>query len=310
MSPPKKGVKTAPEQAGDLLTRTGVGQAMRRQIASLPAHARLDQAVRMLVKFKMSALLVTGDTGRARGVVSKTDLMTAFYGDFSLDTPVDQIMVSPPATCRRSDSLDEALEVMRQARIHRLYVTDKDGLRVVGVLAYPDIVGLIYRICHNCEKSVFGRNSADAQGDVGRRLRVRQVMSPGVQACLETDSLTLVMEGLSQSGPGAMLIVDDNDRPAGVVSKTDLIMAYMHGLPAGVQAKEVMTTPVRLCDHNQPLIEALKQMIIPDVHRLFVHGDDPQEIIGVLSLSDAVRFRSGSCRACLSARIEINQSLA
>ena len=46
-------------------------------------------------------------------------------------------------------------------------------------------------------------------------------------------------------------------------------------------------------------------MIFWDVHRLFVARGEIQEIIGVLSLSDAARFRSGTCRACLVSRIAV-----
>jgi hypothetical protein len=43
-------------------------------------------------------------------------------------------------------------------------------------------------------------------------------------------------------------------------------------------------------------------MFLSDVQRLFVHAGDPLRVIGVLSLSDAARVRSGSCRACLPSR--------
>ena len=44
-------------------------------------------------------------------------------------------------------------------------------------------------------------------------------------------------------------------------------------------------------------------MIFSDVHRLMVYQDSPQNLVGVLSLSDVARFRSGTCRACLVSRI-------
>ena len=64
-----------------------------------------------------------------------------------------------------------------------------------------------------------------------------------------------------------------------------------------------MNSPVQACDANDPLVAALKTMIYSDVHRLFVYQDSPQNLVGVLSLSDVARFRSGTCRACLVSRI-------
>ena len=40
------------------------------------------------------------------------------------------------------------------------------------------------------------------------------------------------------------------------------------------------------------------------LHRLFVQQARPEDIVGVFSLSDAARIRSGSCQACMSSRIK------
>ena len=53
-------------------------------------------------------------------------------------------MVGPPLLCRQEDSLDAALDIMRSQRIHRLYVHGEDPWRAAGVLAYPDIVGMLF----------------------------------------------------------------------------------------------------------------------------------------------------------------------
>ena len=76
----------------------------------------------------------------------------------------------------------------------------------------------------------------------------------------------------------------------GVVSKTDLILAYKHGMPDRNQARTIMNFPVQACDSREPLVAALKTMIsYSDVHRLFVYQDSPQNLVGILSLSDVAR---------------------
>ena len=87
------------------------------------------------------------------------------------------------------------------------------------------------------------------------------------------------------------------------MSKTDLIIAYKHGLTLDVGVGSVMSTPVNACDAEADLSDAIQLMLIRDVQRIFVHAGIPDEISGVLSLSDAARFRSGSCRACTSSRL-------
>ena len=100
-----------------------VQDAMRRQVNKLPADAPLSQAIRAMIKYKINAVLVAGEAQEALGVVSKTDLMTAYYGGLPLETPAAHIMVGPPQFCQPQDSLDMALDQMREHRIHRLYVT-------------------------------------------------------------------------------------------------------------------------------------------------------------------------------------------
>ena len=97
-----------------------VQDAMRRQVIQLPAAALLSQAIRAMIKFKVNAILVTGQAQEPLGVVSKTDLMTAYYGGLPLETPVAGIMVGPPQFCQPQDSLDAALDQMREHGIHRV----------------------------------------------------------------------------------------------------------------------------------------------------------------------------------------------
>jgi CBS domain-containing protein len=137
------------------------------------------------------------------------------------------------------------------------------------------------------------------------RFRVREVMTPEIYGRREDDSLHQIMEGLAAYRFGAVLIRDGEGHPVGVVSKTDLILAYKHGIPPMAWAREVMTAPVQAVDAAGDLVDALKTMIFADVHRLFVYEESRRNLVGILSLSDVARFRSGTCRACLVSRIKM-----
>ena len=281
-----------------------VQDAMRRQVIQLPAAALLSQAIRAMIKFKVNAILVTDQAQKPLGVVSKTDLMTAYYGGLPLETPVAGIMVGPPQFCQPQDSLDAALDQMREHGIHRVYVSGEETETVTGVLAFPDIVGLLYRYCHRCDRSLLQR---DKQDDPQWRdqFYVREVMTPSVTFFAEKDSLWDVMGGLAAYKFGAVPIVAAAGHPVGVVSKSDLVMAYLHSVSPEAEAGTIMSSPVLACDQEELLLTIIKQMIYSDLHRIFVYKDQPQSLVGVLSLSDAARFRSGSCRACLVTRIKI-----
>ena len=291
-----------------MLGKLSVEEAMRRQVIGLSQKAAIDRSINYMIKYKVNALLTRDAEDKPSGVVSKTDIMGAYYAGLPIDSPLEFIMNAPPLFCRSDDSLDTALNLMRSNSIYRIYVLAPDTGNVVGVLAYPDIVGLLYRYCHACEYSHLGRKKNQPETPVVR-YRVRDVMTQPVKSFSHTASLVQVMEGLSAFRFGAVLITDSQNEPAGVISKSDLVLAYKHGISAETTAGTIMTSPVCACDENEYLELAIQKMIFSEVHRLFVYRKNPRSIVGVLSLSDAARLLSGSCHACVSSRIKIDQDI-
>ena len=284
-----------------------VSRAMRRQVICLEQHKTIDHGINTIIKHKVNALLAVDSQQQPAGVVSKTDIMGAYYAGLSTDSPLEYIMVSPPLYCKSRDSLETALEQMRTNKIYRLYVIDKDSEDLVGALAYPDIVGLLYQYCHQCEYSHLNRKRHPGESGAVHRFKVRELMTPGVKSIAMHETLTTVMEALSAYRLGAMLITDESGLPGGVISKTDLALAYKHGVSPTAAADTVMCAPVHSCDADSLLEEAIKKMILTDIHRLFVHEGNENYIVGVLSLSDAARGRSGSCHGCVSSRIKVEE---
>ncbi len=281
-----------------------VSQAMRRQVVSLPVTAEIGQGIRMMTRYRANAVLLT-DNGIPYGVASKTDLLSAYYAELPTQTPLGAVAGSQPIACFPDDLVEDALEIMAAAGVHRLYVTGANRDAVIGTVSYSDIVGLLYRYCRACERGTAKKRVKLAAIDPSAYLTVKEVMTPEVQACQESDQLFAVIEMISSHHVSAVLLQDGAQSAVGVISKTDLIMAYHHGLPPQTEAHKIMNTPVHSVSAGERLSTALQQMLIRDVQRLFVHrnASSPNLITGVLALSDAARFRSGSCRACTAGRI-------
>ena len=290
-----------------MLGKLSVKEVMRKQVIGLSQKAAIDQGINYMIKYKINALLTTDSEDNPSGVVSKTDIMGAYYAALPIDSPLEHIMNAPPLFCRADDSLDAALSQMRSSSIYRIYVRTPGNGDVVGVLAYPDIVGLLYRYCHTCEYSHLSREKANRHTEVVVRYQVRDVMTKPARSFSHKELLVQIMEGLSAFRFGAVLITDGHDEPAGVISKSDLALAYKHGISTETTADTIMSTPVQACEENEYLEIAIQKMIFTEVHRLFVYRKDPKNIVGVLSLSDAARLRSGSCHACVSSRIKIDE---
>ena len=279
-----------------------VKEAMRRQVIQLPQSAPIDYCINRMIKYKISSVLLVDENSQPAGVVSKTDLMGAFYAGLGTHMAAETIMIGPPFVCYPDDELEAALDSMQQNGIHRLYVLGADTREVVGVLAYPDIMGLLYRYCRVCDKGFLKSRRRGVQDNFDR-LKVKEVMTREVISYTQNEDLAFVIEGLTAHRFGAVLIRDSQGIAVGVVSKSDLVVAYKHGVTVDAKASTVMGTPVHACGSDADLSEAIQMMLFKDVQRIFVHADHPDDIIGILSLSDAARFRSGTCRACAPSRL-------
>jgi CBS domain-containing protein len=279
-----------------------VKEAMRRQVIQLPQRAPIDYCINRMIKYKISSILLVNEKEQPIGVVSKTDIVGAFYAGLPTYRAAKDIMIGPVLFCYPDDELETALDTMQQNGIHRLYVLGADAREVVGVLAYPDIMGLLYRYCRVCDKG-FLKSRRRGRQDNFNRLKVQEVMTSEVVCCDRNEDLAGIIEGLTAHRFGAVLIRDSQKNAVGVVSKSDLVVAYKHGLTVDAKASVVMGTPVHTCEAGADLAEAIQLMLVKDVQRIFVCGDHPDDIVGILSLSDAARFRSGTCRACAPSRL-------
>jgi CBS domain-containing protein len=282
-----------------ILTGIRVQEAMRRSVERLPETADIAAAIRRMIKTKANAVLVDDADGNPFGVVSKTDIMGAYYAGMERETALGDILSGTPVFCFPDDELEAVLDVMHHNKVHRVYVQGAERGAVTGTLAYSDIVGMVYRYCRTCRR---GSRSAPAQ-ETPRRLLVSEVMTTAVTSCQESQWIGEAIELLSTQKIGAILVFNEQSAPLGVISKSDLAMAFLRNVPPDSTADSIMSAPVRACPQDTLLAVAVQQMLLHDVQRLFVHGDTPDTITGVLSLSDAARFRSGTCRACTASRL-------
>lgn len=285
------------------LTDVYVKDAMRRNFNAIPESTSIDFCINTLIKYKINGILTLDDNGQPIGVISKTDIIGAFYAGLPIESPVEYIMTRPPLLCSLEDPLEAALEQMREKSVYRLYVTQADDT-VIGSLAYPDIVGLLYRSCYDCEYSHFHQDNSN-DDDTVKRLQVRDVVAGELKSVTTEDSLSSVLEEISTYRFGAILVTGTDYQSVGVISKTDLILAYKHGIELDVKASSIMMSPVQTCNSDDLLEQALRKMIFSDIHRLFVKNVEKDTLDGVFSLTDAARARSGSCHACISSRITI-----
>jgi CBS domain-containing protein len=122
---------------------------------------------------------------------------------------------------------------------------------------------------------------------------VRDLMHPGLLTCNTDATLGQVASFLTQYHVHALIVVDNEKHPQGIISDYDLLagewlseepqgLATMRHLTAG----ELMSSPIETVDADIPIKNAAHILVEKDIHRLLV--TEKGVPIGVISTSDFV----------------------
>lgn len=127
-------------------SRRTVGEAMARDIVTVPQSAKILVAAQLMDAHRLHGLPVIDADHHVVGVLSQTDLLRVRSSpDWRRlqQLEVRNIMTTPAITISVRSSLDDAARLMRGSRVHRLVVIDRDGTMPVGVLSVSDLVHLM-----------------------------------------------------------------------------------------------------------------------------------------------------------------------
>ncbi len=189
-----------------------------------------------------------------RGVVTADALLDAVQEaltDVTVgDAATDDLLTATPET-----TVGEALNTLREHRITHLPVVD--GGRPVGVLSLHDLTGISTRAVEKSSGGTpvgfDGHGGAGSHGGYrthggfgareGDRVRlldlpVRDVMSTPARTTRSGQSLADALDEMFAVGGSSLVVVDDDDRPTGIVTKSDVLRVLTREAP-GNRAVEV-----------------------------------------------------------------------
>lgn len=238
------------------------GVVTRRQLAA--SHHHPDEKVSSLVWpvprvspdadiREVAQLMIDGDTrvlpvyeGRQlRGVVNANDLLEAVRPFLATATvrdtySADLITIDPETT------FGEALHVLREHHITHLPVVSGDA--TVGMLSLHDVTAIATRTIQQSqggEPASFGVPGGDgasgayrSHGGFGARegerervldLPVRDVMVAPVRTIRPGATLEVALNEMVDVGASSLVVVSDDDRPIGIITKTDVLAALTWG---------------------------------------------------------------------------------
>ena len=114
------------------------------EVVAIDAAHQVAEAVRIMDKWQIGALVVTGQGEDCSGIFTERDVMRALarYGTHILEDAVGQHMTDRPQSILPKTSVEEAMEIMTARRFRHLPVVT--GTTLCGIVSIGDLVN--YRI--------------------------------------------------------------------------------------------------------------------------------------------------------------------
>jgi CBS-domain-containing membrane protein len=125
--------------------RMNVDDVMTREVQTCPWGASLNEAARLMWDHDFGVLPITDGEGTVVGILTDRDLCMAAYtqGRALPQISVATAMSRAVHSCKRHDSVAEAMATMKAHQVRRLPVLDDEG-HIEGLLSLSDLTRALY----------------------------------------------------------------------------------------------------------------------------------------------------------------------
>ncbi len=299
-----------------------VADIMSHDVVTATPETPVEQVAEWLVRRLFRAVPVVDEKGHVVGIVSDGDLVRRTGLWPGRDVPLDEgqvrrwldrlaesqlkaadIMTAPVRTARADASALEAASIMAHTGLKRLPVVDAHG-HLVGMISRIDIL-----------KAMTGEAEAPSPPSPVRPAHtVRDVMRADVPRVSPDTPLDEVVDRLMESGLRRVVVVDEAQRPVGLITDGMLLRwaeaqqerglwesilnrlrpnrEMRRRLATAGRAADLMRPPPPPVAANAPLSEALAQAIQTQEKRLIV-VDEAGRVVGMIDRQQMLRALLG-----------------
>lgn len=115
-------------------------QAKGTTVHTVSEHALVGDAIGMLNRHRIGAVVVVDDGGEVAGILSERDIVRKMGDDPTtfLKSPVAECMTRKVVTCSRQDAIAVVMEKMTENRIRHMPIVEDGAL--VGIISIGDVV--------------------------------------------------------------------------------------------------------------------------------------------------------------------------
>ena len=188
-------------------------------ISSEDEDIPMQSAVR-IDTFQISSVIVVDNEGKLAGIITKSDLTRNFSKMYGRLYRVEDYMSKRIITCRKSDSLYFALDMLNKNKISRLVVTDNDG-KPLGVISYDTFLRNSGFFKANKSTRDYLLPSTNAKEMKVGNLVGNELLTVGLE-----DDLAIAAKLMTDHKISGIPVIDGKGSLEGVISSTDVVRAY------------------------------------------------------------------------------------
>ncbi|HRF08411.1 MAG TPA: CBS domain-containing protein [Xanthobacteraceae bacterium] len=109
-------------------------------VLTIAPEQKLHDAIAMLTKYRIGALIVTDNNGAVAGILSERDIVHLLSNKDNnrFDNTVSSAMTSAVKSCKPDDTIQQIMQVMTAGRFRHMPVIDNG--RLTGVISIGDVV--------------------------------------------------------------------------------------------------------------------------------------------------------------------------
>jgi len=210
-------------------------EVMSKKLVTVEPKATIPEAAKIMIKKKMSSLVVIDTNGKLKGIVTKADI-NAWYGYKGTTTyKVHNFMTKNPITVRPSQPIFLAVSLMSLHEISRVVVVDKEN-KPIGIVTLFDITMLSNLLkpakILSEDKPLLIKGLLTLPKQV-HLVTVGDLMTANPLSINEDADLQEAARLMAKHGISGLPVTDNTGKLVGIVTKSDIIKAVASSAKIG-----------------------------------------------------------------------------
>ncbi|HVU11013.1 MAG TPA: DUF190 domain-containing protein [Phototrophicaceae bacterium] len=279
-----------------------VSAVMTRSITAVSQDTPARQIVELLLGKLFKAVPVVNDAGNVVGIITDGDLLRKagmptrlsigerlrdddlrdFLEHIRPEQTARQIMTAPVVTAFEDEALGHIVSRMLERKLKRMPVISPEG-KLVGMISRLDVLRAVGGQAPAAQEQAPSPHPGQTIGDV---------MSPRVPTVHVNDDLTDVLQQLLQAEIKRVVVLDEQEKPVGIITDGDLVervsaplrrnvldalvsrLAGTNIEPGQATARDLMSQNMLSTTRDTTLVEAINLMLQHGRKRLVVIDDE------------------------------------